>query len=499
MAEHKLALFMGIFGGENRQNVQNLRQDSKLLELSQALNVVPDPLGAVATRDGFTHVRAAAISGDGAITGMSHDLRAVADKFVFTDDDGDVFEDSANPPVAKSGGTDFTDGADNLTRFDVHESLLIITSRLRDIPQTVNASGTRADLGGTPPRGLDYKVFGRRGFMISPSDGTTIHYEKASYNSANDDHDAWDNPYTINFLNFGRQGSGEQAIGAEVYADHLMCYTLNGVFPVYTTPNATAPFAFQKNIFPEKGGGPVGAHAIVSGGGKVFWVSENFDIKRQTGFEVKSIGYAAQPFLRGLSDSRRAFIVGGYEPKYRMVLWACSDGSDTAHQDVLGLQIDTEQFYFFTLSVNAMASRVVSGEQRLIGGHYNGLFSNLFDGSTTGDLQTAASAIDADTITAKLHHGLPGIYKKIPYFCVFFDPIGSEVVTVQYRLDDETSWTTPSGSPITMSGTDIAEQFFEIERPYKTIQIRIRDNNSGERYRATMLGFPDPISTFMSL
>src|SRR3990167_665462 len=341
MAVPAVALWFNVLGGQNSHQIETLRQDAELLELSQASNVVPDPVGSVVTRDGFSHVRASEISGTPSNTWMSHLLMDVTDKFVLTGSNGEIFLDSANPPVAIAGGTDFTSGVDNLTRFDVHEQMLIITSRLRDLPQTINSSGVKADLGGTPPRGLDYKVFGRRGHMFSPIYSGTTYYERVMFNSANDDHDIWANPTTINFLNFGRPGGGVQIVGGEVHKDHLMVYTSDKVFPVYTTPNATLPFAFQKEIFSEEGGGPVGAHAIVAANQRLYWISTNFDVKVQEGMTVKSVGWPIRPFLRGLNASRLAYIVGGWEPKYRMVLWAVSDGSDTTHQDVIGLQVDT--------------------------------------------------------------------------------------------------------------------------------------------------------------
>ena len=494
MARPEPTLWYPVLGGQNDQHIETLRQDPELLELDVASNVVPDPLGAVATRDGFSHVRASAISGTPAITGMSHKLRDVADKLILTGSDGKAYEDSANPPTAKAGGTDFSTGADNLTRFDVHEQMLVMVSRLRDLPQTINSSGTKADLGGTPPRGLDYRVFGRRGFMFAPIYSSTTYPERISFNSANDDHDAWANPVTTNFLNLGRPGSGVQVVGGEVHADHLMAYTSDKVFPIYTTPNATLPFAFRKEVFSEEGGGPVGAHALVSAADSVFWISQNFDVKQQTGFAVKSVGYPIQPFLRGLSNSRRAFIVGGWEPKYRMVVWQVSDGSDTQHKDMIGLQVDTGQFFFFTLQCNALANRVVSGELRLIGGHYHGLFSNLFDGSTAGDLQTAATAINASLRTPRLHLGKPFTRKKVPYAVLQFDPIATETVTLDTYYDDSTS--ADETTTVALSGTDLGYVTVELTRPFQHVQFAVSDANSGERFRLMRVGFPAPLITY---
>ena len=122
----------------------------------------------------------------------------------------------------------------------------------------------------------------------------------------------------------------------------------------------------------------------------------------------------------------------------------------------------------------------------------------MFDTSTTGDLQTAASLIDADIQTARLHLGMPGVVKKVPYYAVEFDPIGAEVVTVQYQLDDATAWTTPPDSPFTMAGTDSRIKYFTIHAPFIDIGLRFRDANSGERMRVVRVGFPRPISTWMS-
>ena len=177
-------------------------------------------------------------------------------------------------------------------------------------------------------------------------------------------------------------------------------------------------------------------------------------------------------------------------------MWAVSDGSDTQNNDVLALHVNTGQFFFHTLSRNAFANRIVSGEIRLIGGGYSGFFYNEYDASTTGNLDNSASAIDADIITARLNHGLPGVVKKVPYIAIQFDPIGSEVCTVQFRVDDSSEWTSFDESTFTMSGTDIKIGKFTGHPPYENIQLRVRDANSGERYRATRIGVPRPTTTW---
>ena len=479
--------------GQNSQQIDTLKQGTDGAELSQASNVIPDPVGAFVTTPGFSKVRSTAIANGPAITGMFH-MEDLADEFLLGNSlTGRLARDNANPPADIATGTAFTTGANVLLRGDFHENLLIVCSNARDLPQTVSASAVVADLGGTPPRGIDFKVFGRRGLMFSPSHGGTVYRSLASFNSANDDHDAWTTPVTINFLNFGKYEGEASVQGGEYFQDHLMAFTERAVYPIYQTPNADLPLAFQQAVFSEKGGGPPNIHAVVAANDRLYWISRNFDVKMMLGDRsVKSVGYPIQPFLRGLNDSRRVYTIGGFEPQYRIVWWAVSDGSDTTNLDCVGIHVDTNQFYFRTISRNAFCNRKVSGELRLIGGGYSGFFYNEWDASTTGDLDNAASAIDADVMSARHHLGLPGLRKRVLFLAVEFDPIGSEAVTIQYQLDDEQSWSSFAASPLTLSGTDSVVKYFGIPKAFKKIRVRFRDANSGERYRVLRYGFPKP-------
>lgn len=498
MSRGKVDLWMDLLGGQNSQHIDRLRQDQKLVEMSQASNVIPDPVGKLVTSPGFSKVRATAISGAPAITGMFH-LGDRTDEFLLTSSDGEINRDNANPPAALAGGTDFTSGASVLTRFAMGGSsasgaeIVAIVSSSRDVPQAVTVSTMgKANLAGTPPRGVDVKVFGRRPWMFGPSDGTDVYRSLACFGSTDDSMTAWTNPFTTNFLNFGRPGQQMNVLGGEIYKDFLMTFTEDQVFPVYQTPAATLPFSFQAPIFSEEGGGPPVIHSVVPANDRIYWISKNFDVKMLEGGVVKSIGYAIQPFLRGLKDSARGQCVGGWEPQYRMVIWSVTDGSDTQNNDAVMLQVDTGQFYFRTISRNAYAIRRVSGELRLIGGGYAGLFYNEFDSSTTGDLDNSASAIDADVMTPRHHLGMPHVTKKVPYFCAEFDPISTEAITVQYQINDDQSWTSFPESPYTVVGTDVDPAYFTIPQPFERIRLRFRDANSGQRFRVLRYGFPSP-------
>lgn len=492
MAFQPISLWFPLLGGVNTQQIDSLRQGQDLVEFSQLNNMIHDLEGKLTTSPGFSEVRATAISGTPAITGM-FDMGDLASAFILAASDGNFYTDDANPPTALVGGTNFTSGNTVLVRGDFHENFLILVSSSRDLPQTVNSSSAQADLGGTPPRGLDYKVFGRRGLMFAPIYSGTTYRNLVSFNSANDDHDAWTLPVTTNALSFGRIGSDVNVLGGEIFQDFCMAFTQHNVYPIYATPSADLPLAFKSSVFSENGGGPTNIHAVVAANDSLYWISRNFDVKRmRPDLSVVSIGYAVQPFLRGLNDSRRSVIIGGWEPQYRLVVWAVSDGSDTTNQDLLILKVDTGQFSFRTITRNAFANRLVSGELRLIGGDYAGKFYNEFDSSTTGNAADATAAIDADIMTPRHHLGLPGVVKKIPFIAVEVDPIGTEGITFQYQTDDSQTWTSFAESPVTVSGTDIKTIYLRSTFPFERIRLRFRDANSGERFRVLRYGFPRP-------
>ncbi len=235
MAWPNPSIWYNVFGGANTNHTDHLRQDTSLLEAVTCQNLLPDPIGKLVTREGFSHVRATAITGAAAIDGISH-MGDLADKLILVSN-GKTWVDDANPPSEIAGGTALTAGS--LARFDIFNAFLIIVNQARDVPQTISAAGARADLGGTPPYGRDVKSFGRRLVMFSPLYGGTIYRHRAMFTSAVDTQATWVTPDSVNFLNFGREGAKVNVLGGEVYADFLMTFTEDSLFPVYTTPNAT--------------------------------------------------------------------------------------------------------------------------------------------------------------------------------------------------------------------------------------------------------------------
>lgn len=501
MAWPPVALYYDVLGGTNLNHTDRAAQTQELLELvTGSENLIPDPAGELVTRPGFSKAFATAIAGSLKITGL-HYMKDLADELIVTCGNGTFKRGNANPPGALTGGTAFTSGDNVLTRSTIFNDFLIAVSNARDLPQTVNASAVRADLGGTPARGMDVKAFARRVCMFSPIYSGTTYRSLMAFTSANDNQAAWTAPVTVNFLNFGRTGTDVNLLGGEVFADHLMAFTEDGVFPVYATPNALLPLAFQQSAFTEAGGGPPNIQAVVSANDHLYWISKNFDVKvMDRAGRVTSAKYAdaVRPFLRGLNDSRRIYTVGGWDPIYRMVLWAVSDGSDTQNNTVLALHLDTGWFFLHTISRNAFCNRTVSGEPRLLGGGYSGFLYNEYDASTTGNLDDSTAAISARAVLPRLHAGQPDVTKKIPYCLVEVDPIGTETITVDGNLDDNTGFTDVS-TTLAVTGTDTKLFRVAIPAPWKRFQPRFTDAVSGERMRIIRLGFPRPIATTVSI
>ena len=493
MALPEMALIYDLLGGTNFQHEGRAAQRPDLLEcVDGSQNLISDPAGEWVTRPGFSHVRASAISGAPTITGMAH-MKDVVDAFILATSAGKVYQDNASPPTEITLGTAFTSGATNLIRFAIHNDLLILASQSRDLPQTINASLTGANLGGTPARGLDVKSFFRRLCMFSPLYSSTTYPNRMSFTSANDDQTAWVAPIAVNSLRFGERA----VLGGEVLGDFLFAFTADAVFRVYATPNATLPLAIQQNVWVEDGGGPPSIHSVVNAAGRLWWPSRNGDLKVATDdglVRSAKLSTNVQPYLRGLADAYRSLCVGGFEPQYRMICWGVAPSGQTTNQAMLVYHVDTGFAFVHTLAVQALAARGVGGDPRLLGGHYNGLFSNLYDSSTVGDLQTAASTISAIARLPRLHHGQPGTKKKISYVGIEFDPISTETATVAANYDDDTGFTDVSAS-VAISGTDTATARIKTPQPYDRLQLQIRNAVANERMRVTRLGVPAPKAT----
>src|SRR3990167_4944779 len=351
--------------------------------LAQANNVFsPGASRIIRKRPGFTEVRSTAIDAAGIGTGMVH-LGEIADEFILAvsiaGTGHGLYRDSANPPGLLAGGTGFTIGANNLIDpllfTDGTSPMAVFLSRLRDLPQSVNASATRANytIAGT--------VYDDRVYWSDIRDGNLI------------------SDPTTQFLTFETRLK-DKVRAIRKLSDICLVGKLNNVFTMIPTPNAGEPFMVQE----EPGGknkGPISQQAVVEIDQKLFWFGQSNIHSLDQFFAIRDWADPIQTTIRGFNDSRRDFAVSGVDSDRALIFFSVSNGSDTTNDTTVALNYKTGALYLWSLRRNCFGYREVSGQQRLIGMGDIGKVYNELTG-TAGNLDDATAGIDADVFSPRL-------------------------------------------------------------------------------------------------
>ena len=452
----------------------------------------------LSTRPGFTEVRSTTISATGIFTGMGHQGE-IADNFLLTVSIAagthNIYQDSANPPVAIAGGTNFTIGQDNLTTFlNFHDGSnpgTIVLSRLRDLPQFIVAAPTRSDftIAGTGLTSLKPaigEVFGQRALYGDVDRDSTVFKDRVYYSDIRDGNLITD--HTTQFVSFERRIS-DKIRGMRVLSDVCLVGGRDYLSFMVLTTSSTAPFRVQ-DVAIGSGQGPISHQGmIIVKGQRAAWIGQSgiFSLEGQQGEVIRERTQVIKPYINGLSESRREFSVAGYDAELDIGMWAVSESGQSTHNKVIGVNFSTGEVYLWTLSRNAFSTRIVSGEQRLIGGGYIGKFYNENQtGTFVGNADDATAAIDADIITPRHHCGDPSRVKIFAGVKIVFDQQGtSEAVTIQYRLNDASTWVSFAASPYTVTGTagDVTQKYLPLMKAGTHLQLRFRDVNSGQAFR----------------
>ena len=468
------------------------------IRMVQAQDVyAPNDRYDLSTRPGFSEVRSTAINAAGIVTGMGHQGE-IADRFLLTVSiaagSHNIYQDSANPPAAISGGTNLTIGQDNLTTLlnftDGSTSGTIVLSRLRDLPQFVNGSATRSDftVAGTGLTSLKPgigEIFGQRALYADVNFDGTVYFNRIYWTDLRDGN-LITTP-TSQFESFERRTS-DKVRGLRVLSDFCIVGSRDYLSLLALTPNAIKPFAIQ-DVPLGAGRGPISHQGMISTDQRCAWMAQSgiYSIEGSQGEVIKEWTGLLKPTVSGWSESRREYSVAGYDHKTDIGVWAISESGQSAHNKVVGVNFRTGEVYLWTLTRNAFAHRIVSGEQRLVGGGYVGKFYNEVQTTVfTGNADDATAAIDADVITPRHHCGDPSRVKIFLGVKVAFDYQGTtEAVTVQYRLNDASSWASFAASPYTVTGTtgDFTQKFFPLAKAGTHLQLRFRDANSGQAMR----------------
>ena len=448
------------------------------------------------TRPGFSEVRSTTINAAGVITGMSHQGE-IADRFLMTVSIAagahNIYQDDANPPSAIAGGTDLTIGQDNLTTFlNFHDGTnpgTIILSRLRDLPQFITGAGVRSNftIAGTGLTSLKPaigEIFGQRALYANVDYDGLAYYNRVYWSDIRDGNLITDP--TTQFESFERRTS-DIIRGIKLLSDFCIVGSRDYLVFLGLTPSASKPFGLQ-DVPIGAGEGPISHQGMIAvGKQRVAWMAQNgiFSLEGSEGEIIREKTGLIRPYITGLDDSNRVFTSAGYDSESEIGVWTVSDGVQNARNKIIGVNFKNGEVYIWNIARNSFSARIVSGEQRLIGGGYKGKFYNEVRTDVfTGSADDATAAIEADVFSPRHHCGLPNYVKLFGGIKITFDPQGtSEAVTVQYRLGDSTTWSDFGSSPYTVTGTDVRQKYFPLMKTGTHVQFRFRDVNSGQNFR----------------
>lgn len=466
--------------------------------LAQANNIYgPGVSRVLRTRPGFGKINATAVNAAGIYTSLVH-LGEIADKTYGTVSiaagSHNIYDFATDPPGAVAGGTNFTIGADNLIdALLFHDGTLpgcFFVSRQRDLPQFINNAGTRsnATISGTGLTSLKPslgEIFAQRALWGDYNQDGTIYDDRVAWSAIRNGKSIGD--ITTDFLSFETR-SKDRVRAVRKLSDICLIGKLHNVFTMVPTQDAATPFIIQEEPA-GRNKGPVSQQAVIEASQQLFWLSQSNINSLDANFQIRDWADPIQPTIRALADSRRDFAVAGHDPDRHLVLFTVSDAGQTTNDLTIALNYKTGALYLWSIRRNCYGFREVNGQVRLIGGGYTGFAYNELTG-TAGNLDDATAIIDADVITPRYWVGAYGMKKKIPLVFLKVDPIGSEQLTVQYRLDDATTWEDPSGSPYPVSGTDDDTIVVPIRAVADRIQLRIRNNTLNAVYLVKAIGIP---------
>jgi hypothetical protein len=485
-----------ISGFNSQDNEADIAQPEKQsakhpIRMVTAQNVyAPGQRFDLATAPGFAVVRATTVNAAGSFTGIHSMSELASDEAVMAVSIAAgahaLYRNNANPPTDLTGGTNFTTDPDNLVSFilgtDGTNNLMLAASIQRDTPQSIDASFTQADFSisdTTLP--AFWEVLAGRALFGAPSVSGTV-YKNRVYWSDQRDFNLMTSSAT-QFESFETK-LGDRVRGLLTFSDVCMVGKRHNIFLLPPTPTGDTAFGTPQEVAIGMDKGPVGHHSMIAVEGQAFWLSHLGIHSLNITEGVTDWSDLQRPTFTGLNYGKLEFSVVGHDVQNNLIMFAVpASGSDPRNR-VIALNYKTGAHYFWTRTRNAFGQLLVSGEPKLYGGGRVGLFYTENTG-TTGNADDATAAIDADIITPRHHLNAVHQTKIFLGVKVVFDQQGSEAVTVQYRLNDASSWTSFADSPYSVAGTagHIDMKYFPLAKAGRTIQFRFRDVNSGEAMR----------------
>src|SRR3990167_309606 len=458
----------------------------------------PNDRTDLATRPGFSVVRATAINAAGTVTGMI-DQGSIAANFLLVVSIAAgthvPYQDSANPPAALAGGTAFTTDPDNLASManftDGTTRGTIICTRQRDVVGFVSGVPAWSDLtiagtGLTSLKPAICEVFGQRMHYADIDFDGTLYKNRDYYTDIRDGNLITDP--TTQYESFERGSEDDQIRGMRRISDFMIVGGRD--FIEFMALNTIGSNPFRRQEVPGGvGKGPISHQGMIIAQQRVVWpaMSGIYSLEGSQGEVLREWTKPIKPYWTSLEQSRMEFIVAGYESKHDIGCFAVTPSGGSSHTRVVAVNFSRpNECYIWTLTRNAFANRVVSGEQRLIGGGLVGKFRNEIQTSVfTGSADDAAAAIGADVQTPLHHCGLPGINKLFLGVKVWFvNQSTSEAVTLNWRTDTNDSFTAFGESPYTVTSSD-KPTFFPLSKAGTGLKVEFKDVSTGQAFRVS--------------
>ena len=398
-----------------------------------------------------------------------------------------IYRNNANPPGAVAGGTNFTIGQDNLIDMllfgDGSNAGAIFLSRLRDTPQFINTSGTRSDftIAGTDLTAMKPaigEVFAQRAVYADVSRDGTVEDDFIYWSDIRDGNLITD---YLSQRETTETRDKDKVRAVRRMSDVCLVGKMNHLFLLAAQPLARKPFAMRELPL-GAGRGPISQQGTLATDDAIYWMGKHNLHRMTLEGRVDDLADQIRPTITGLNQAKIEFCVAGHLPSQNLIAWAVSPSGVTNRTRLILYNYKTGEVFLSTRTRNCFWNYFDSDVMKLSGMGVAGLFYEEFT-SATGDADDATALIDADIITPG--HRFPGL-ALIAGVKVRFDQQGtSEAVTVQYRLNDASSWSSFAASPYTVAGTagDLDEKFFPLMKAAKAGQLRFRDANSGQQMR----------------
>lgn len=485
-------LTLDILGGWNDQdNPADLPQDPKgVVQMVTAQNVYqPGNRYDLMTVPGFDARRSTTINAAGIFTGGVH-LGELADEEILAVSiaagSHNFYRNNANPPGAIAGGTNLTIGQDNLVDFlsftDGTSAGIIALSRLRGLPQFFNSSVSRSNFtiagtGLTSMKPAIGEVMSGRALYADVDRDGTVENDFIYWSDIRDGNLITD--YLTQRLTV-QTADKDKVRALRRFSEVCFVGKMNAAFLLAANSYAENPFAIRE-LPMGVGRGPMSQQGTVATDSHVYWMGKHNAHSMDASGQVDDLLDNIRPTLTSLNQAKIEFCIAGHLPSQNLVLWNVAPAGATNRTRTIAYNYKTKQVFLWTRTRNAYWNYFDSDILKLAGGGLVGLFYEELT-STTGDIDDATAAIDADIITPRHRFGARVLIAGVK---VGFDVQGSEAVTVQYRFNDASSWSSFADSPYTVTGTagDVNEKYFPLAEVGTHLQLRFRDATSGDVMR----------------